>query len=87
MRIAHPTSLVLGITTPSLQGQVHRIERIADQEQGALQVYLGELRSVTVAAVNGLTRVLRDRAGEFLLVLTSDYEDAEAGPFASEPHP
>lgn len=64
----------MGITTESLRRKIRRIERIADQEQGAFQVYLVELDSVTIAATHGLTRALRDRAGNYLLVLTADYE-------------
>lgn len=39
-----------------------------------LDVYLVELTSVTVAATQGLARVLRNRAGNYLLVLTDDYD-------------
>lgn len=64
----------LGITVESIRRKIRRIERIADQELGALQVYLVELDSVTVAAIQALARAFRDRAGNYLLVLTSDYE-------------
>ena len=36
--------------------------------------YLVELTSVTMAATQGLARALRNRAGNYLLVLTDDYE-------------
>src|SRR6266851_650698 len=54
--------------------KIRRIERIADQEAGALQVYLVELDSVTVQARQALARALRDRTPNFLLVLTDDYD-------------
>jgi hypothetical protein len=63
----------LGITSEIIQRQIKRIERIADQ-QGLLSVYLIEMTSVTVAGIQGLIRPLRNRAGQYLFVLTSDYE-------------
>lgn len=63
----------LGITTESLVRSIVRLERLADQE-GLLQVYLVELTSVTVTATRGLATALRNRAGNYLLVLTHDYE-------------
>jgi hypothetical protein len=47
-RLAQSSS-AMGIAAESLRRKMRRIERIADQEQGALQVYLVELDSVTVA--------------------------------------
>jgi hypothetical protein len=59
----------------SLVREVKRIERIADHEQGALQVYLVEMKHVTVKLTQDLARVFKSRAGLFLLVLTTtDYE-------------
>jgi hypothetical protein len=58
----------------ALAHEVTRIERIADQEQGALQVYLIEMKRVTVALTQALARALRNRGGSFLLALTADYE-------------
>ena len=63
----------LGISAESLAQQVRHAELIADQDS-LLQVYLFELTSVTIAATRGLARAFRNRAGNFLLVLTSDYE-------------
>ena len=70
------TPAAMGITAEALQRQLRRIERIAVQEDGAepLDLYLIELTSVTVAATHGLARALRNRAGNYLLVLTDDYE-------------
>jgi hypothetical protein len=66
----------LGITSETVQRQIKRIERIADQ-QGLLSVYLVELTSVTVAGIQGIIRPLRNRAGQYLFVLTSDYEQID----------
>jgi len=66
----------LGITAEPLTRQVTRLERIADHE-GLLQVYLFELSSVTVAATRGIASALRNRAGNYLLVLTHDYDRIE----------
>jgi len=68
------TAANLGITAEGLANQIRHAELLADQE-GLLQVYLFELNSVTVAATQGLARVFRNRAGNFLLVLTTrDYD-------------
>src|SRR5438552_3292753 len=67
--------------TPSAMGlpealahEIRHIERIADHDAGALQVYLLEMKSVTVALRQSLARALRNRTGSFLLVLTGHYE-------------
>jgi len=70
-RIAQ-TPANLGITADSLVRSIRNVELIAEQE-GLLQVYLFELSSVTVAATQGIARAFRGLAGQFLLVLTSDY--------------
>ena len=66
----------MGITAGSLARQIEHIERIAVHDDGAepLDTYLVELTSVTVAATQGLARALRNRVGNYLLVLTDDYE-------------
>lgn len=66
----------MGITAGSLARQIKHIERIAVHDDGAepLDLYLIELSSVTIAATQGLARALRNRAGNYLLVLTDDYE-------------
>lgn len=63
----------LGIGTEGILRPIKRIELIADRE-GLFQVYLFELKSVTVTHTRDLARAFRNRAGNFLLVLTSDYE-------------
>ena len=66
----------MGITAGALSRQIKHIERVALHSDGAepLDVYLIELASVTVAATQGLARALRNRAGNYLLALTDDYE-------------
>jgi hypothetical protein len=63
----------LGITAEGTARPIKKIELIADQES-FFQVYLFELTSVTVAHTRALARTFRNRAGNYLLVLTSDYE-------------
>jgi len=63
----------LGVTNETLQRQIRRLELLADHE-GQLQVYLTELSSLTLAAVRGLAAAFRNRPGNYLLVLTADYE-------------
>lgn len=58
----------------SLSGEIKRIERIADQEQGYLQIYLIELKKITIANTQKLAQAFKRRAGIFLLVLTTDYD-------------
>ena len=62
----------LGITE-SVARPVSRLELLADQE-GLFQVYLFELTSVTISNTRPLARAFRNLTGNFLLVLTSDYE-------------
>ncbi len=63
----------IGVTADSLVRQIRHLERLADHEN-LLQVYLVELSSVTLVATRGLASALRNRAGNYLLVLTHDYE-------------
>jgi hypothetical protein len=63
----------LGITAEGTTRPVKRIELIADQE-ALFQIYLFELTSVTISHTRALARSFRNRAGNYLLILTSDYE-------------
>ena len=63
----------LGMTADSTVRPIQRIELIADQE-GLFQIYLFELTSITVTHTRALARAFRNRAGNYLLVLASDYE-------------
>jgi hypothetical protein len=62
----------LGVTNETLLKEIKKIELIANQEN-LLQVYLFELSSVTVANTQALVRVFRNRVGNYLMVLTSDF--------------
>ena len=66
----------MGVNAGPLARQIKHIERIAVHDDGAepLDAYMIELSSVTIAATQGLARNLRNRAGNYLLVLTDDYE-------------
>jgi len=70
------TCSAMGITAETLQRQIKSIERVALEDSGAepLDVYLIELTSVTMSVTQGLARALRNRMGNYLLVLTDDYE-------------
>ena len=63
----------LGIGTESVVREIKHIEQIASQD-GLLHVFLFELASVTVVLTNALVRSFRNKQGEYLLVLTNDYE-------------
>ena len=63
----------LGITAETLVRRIRKIELIADNE-GFFQVYLFQLASVTVADARALATIFRNRAGNFLLVLTADFD-------------
>jgi hypothetical protein len=63
----------LGITAEGTVKPIKKIELIADQD-GALQVYIFELASVTIANTRAIVRAFRERAGNYLLVFTSAYD-------------
>ena len=63
----------LGIIAEGTSRPVKRIHQIADQE-GLFKVYLFELTSVTVAHTRALARAFRTLSGNYLLVLTSDFD-------------
>lgn len=63
----------LGLDSEAALRPIRSVERVATQ-QDDFHVYLFHLRSVTVAHTGALVRALRNRQGEFLLVLTSDWE-------------
>ena len=69
----------MGISNESLRAAIKHIERLANREAMGLlfEVYLFELKSVTVAATQAIARSFRDRPGDYLLVLTSDYEELD----------
>jgi len=53
---------------------VKHIELVARDEHELLDVYLMELSSVTVARINDLAAHYRNRTGDYLAVLTTDYQ-------------
>ena len=63
----------LGITAEGTTRQIKRIELLASQES-LLQVYLFEVTSVTVAITRTLARAFRNLQGNYLLVVTNDYQ-------------
>ncbi len=73
-RIQTPANL--GITAGSTLKPIKKIELVADQE-GLLQIYLFELCSVTVAHTRAIANAFRLLAGNYLLILTSDYEQLD----------
>ena len=64
----------MGFSGDNLKTAVNHIERLASQDAGLFEVYLFELKSVTVATTQSLVRNLRNRPGDYLLVLTDDYQ-------------
>jgi hypothetical protein len=65
------TPAALGLNQ-SLTNATRHSERLASVD-GALELFLVELTSVTVAHTRALMRAFRDRGGDFLFVLTDDY--------------
>ena len=63
----------LGITADTTTRPIQHIELIADQET-MLQVYLFELKSVTLTHTRNLIKAFKNRTGNYFFVLTSDYE-------------
>ena len=66
------TAANLGYPEPT-QRRIKHIELLADHDK-FLQVYLFELKNVTVADIKAIGRAFRDKAGNFLFVITADYE-------------
>lgn len=67
------STVALGIAAEGLKRQISHIERIAVQDDW-LHVYLFEMRSMRLADRQALARAFRNRSGDYLLVLTSDYD-------------
>ncbi|HLL78752.1 MAG TPA: hypothetical protein VKT25_04590, partial [Ktedonobacteraceae bacterium] len=64
----------MGFTSDALKSSITHIERLASQDAGTLDVYLIELKSVTVGVTQALARAFRNLNVSFpLLVLTDDY--------------
>ncbi len=65
----------MGFGSDLLKSSIMHIERLASQDGGLLEVYLVELKSVTVATTRALTQAFRNLSVQHpLLVLTDDYQ-------------
>ena len=64
----------MGFTSDNLKSAITHIERLASQDARMFEVYLFELKSVTIANTQGIVRAFRNRPGDYLLVLTDDYQ-------------
>src|SRR5579863_9994591 len=64
----------IGITGDNLTASIQHIERLASQEGSLLEVYLFQLRSLTVANTQNIVRNFRNRSGDYLFVLTDNYD-------------
>src|SRR5438876_9606621 len=64
----------MGFSSDNLKSAITHIERLASQDGRLFDVYLFELKSVTVANTQGIVRAFRNRPGDYLLVLTDDYQ-------------
>jgi hypothetical protein len=62
----------MGFTSDNLKSAITHIERLASQDARMFEVYLFELKSVTIANTQGIVRAFRNRPGDYLLVLTDD---------------
>src|SRR5437588_9776671 len=64
----------MGFTSDNLKSAITHIERLASQDGRMVEVYLFELKSVTIASTQGIVRAFRNRPGDYLLVLTDDFQ-------------
>src|SRR5258708_5684710 len=69
----------MGITNDNLKATITHIERLAIQSVLGFdfEIYLFELKSVTVATTQAIVRTFRNRPGDYLLVLTKDYQQLD----------
>src|SRR2546421_1529777 len=65
----------MGFTSDVLKSSIIHIERLASEDGGLLEVYLLELKSVTVSITQAIVRAFRNLNVQHpLLVLTDDYQ-------------
>src|SRR5579859_3488424 len=64
----------MGFTSDNLKSAITHIERLASQDARMFEVYLFELKSVTVANTQGIVRAFRNRPGDYMLLLTDDFQ-------------
>jgi hypothetical protein len=70
-------AIAMNITNETLKTAITHIERIASHDGRMFEVYLFELKSVTVAATQGIVRTFRNHPGDYLLVLVDSDERYE----------
>src|SRR6059058_2440517 len=66
----------MGFASDNLKSAITHIERLASQDGRMFEVYLFELKSVTIANTQGIVRTFRNRPGDYLLyspTITSDW--------------
>ena len=68
------TLQAMHFTSEKLRSEVQRIVRIASHDEGLFEVYLFEVRSLTVALRNEIVQRFRASTSDYLLVLTDTYE-------------
>ncbi len=68
------TLQAMHFTSEKLRSEVQRIVRIASHDEGLFEVYLFEVRSLTVVLRNEIVQRFRSTNNEYLLVLTDNYE-------------
>src|SRR6266581_5912599 len=64
----------MGFSSDNLRPVITHIERLASQDARMFEVYLFELKAVTVTNTQAIVRGFRNRPGDYLLVLTDNYE-------------
>src|SRR5216684_8136872 len=67
-------SAAMGFSSDNLRPAITHIERLASQDARMFEVYLFELKAVTVTITQAIVRGFRNRPGDYLLVLTDNYE-------------
>ena len=68
-------SAAMGFTSDVLKSSIIHIERLASEDGGLLEVYLLELKSVTVSVTQAIVRAFRNLNVQHpLLVVTDDYQ-------------
>src|SRR5713226_8038531 len=63
-------SAAMGFSSDNLRPAITHIERLASQDARMFEVYLFELKAVTVTITQAIVRGFRNRPGDYLLVLT-----------------
>ncbi len=64
----------MGFSSDNLRPAITHIERLASQDARMFEVYLFDLKAVTVTITQAIVRGFRNRPGDYLLVLTDNYE-------------